>query len=250
MTVTPVGMRCPECARDRTKVKRPTGAPTRSDAPATYALIGLCVASFLVQIATGGTLFDGGGGWSREGSLFGPLVAEGEPYRIVTSAFLHAGIIHLGLNMFILYLLGTMLEPTIGTPRFAALYAVSLIGGSTGALLLEPDAATVGASGAVFGVMAAAFFIARDRGLDQLASQVGILLVLNLVFTFRPGISVGGHIGGLVVGAIAALAMLAIQRNRLPRPGLLQVLAFAAVGVVALVVALIAAEDSLPPGFG
>ena len=94
-------------------------------------------------------------------------MADGEVYRIVTSGFLHAGILHIGLNMYILYVLGTVLEPGIGSVRFAGLYIASLLGGSFGALLVEPHALTVGASGAVFGVMAATYLVARQRGLRR-----------------------------------------------------------------------------------
>lgn len=245
MTSTPVGMRCPECARQRTRVVNPSGSPGRSDAPATYALIGLCVLSFLAQLATGGDLFRGGGSWSADGSLFGPLVAEGEPYRLLTAGFLHGGIIHLGLNMLILYLIGSMLEPAVGTPRFVLIYLVSLVGGSFVAEVIDPLESSVGASGAVFGVMAAAFIIARNRGLDQLASQVGILLVLNLVFTFRPGISVGGHIGGALAGAAAALLIVAVERRRLPQARAIEMGALVALLALVVVGALLAADATL-----
>ena len=86
--------------------------------------------------------------------------------------------------MFALYVLGTLLEPAIGTARFVGIYLVSILGGAFGALLLDPTELTVGASGGIFGLMAAAFLIARDRGLDELASQIGFFVVINLVFTF------------------------------------------------------------------
>ena len=108
--------------------------------------------------------------------------------------------------MFALYILGTLLEPAIGTARFVGIYAVSILGGSFGALLLDPNELTVGASGGIFGLMAAAFLIARNRGLDELASQIGFFVIINLVFTFSiPNISIGGHLGGLIGGALAAL---------------------------------------------
>ena len=216
MTTTPVGMRCPDCARQKTEVRvNPTGAPGRSDAPATYALIAICVAAFVAELAGGGvSSLDGGGKIIREGGLFGPAVANGEPYRIVTSAFLHAGVLHLGLNMFALYFLGSLLESGIGTRRFVGIYFVSILAGSFGALLMDPNELTVGASGGVFGLMAAAFLIARNRGMDQLASEIGFFVIINLVFTFAiPGISIGGHLGGLVGGGIAALMIGAIERD-------------------------------------
>jgi len=249
MSTTPVGMRCPDCARERTRVTNPVGAAGRSDAPASYALIALCLLSFLAQLATGGELLNGGGRWAAEGSLFGPLVVEGEPYRLLTSGFLHAGIIHLGLNMFVLYLIGSILEPGIGTARFVAIYFVGLLGGSLGALLLDPLQPTVGASGAVFGIMAAGFVVARQRGLDQLASQIGLIVVLNLALSFRPGISLGGHVGGLVAGGLAALLITALERRRVANARTIEILGIVLLGLAAAAGALFAADAGVPDGF-
>jgi membrane associated rhomboid family serine protease len=248
MTSTSVGMRCPECASQRTRVKNPVGAPTRSDAPATYVLIALCVLAFLAELASGGTdALSGGGKLIRDYGLFGPAVADGEQYRIVTSAFLHAGLLHLGLNMFVLYILGTLLEPAIGTARFIAIYAASILGGSFVALLLDPNELTVGASGGIFGLMAAAFLIARHRGLDQLASQLGFFVVINLVFTFSiSNISVGAHLGGLAGGALAGLVITMVERRRPPNAQLIEIGGMVAICVVAVVGALLAADASTP----
>jgi membrane associated rhomboid family serine protease len=251
MTSTPVGMRCPECARQRTRVHRsPSGIATGA-APVTIALIGINVIAYLAELMGGGSsAIDGGGSVIRDFALFGPAVEDGEVYRIVTGGFLHAGLIHLGFNMLALYFLGTLLEPGIGSWRFAALYAVSLLGGSFGALLLDPREFTVGASGAVFGLMAAAFIIARNRGLDELASQIGFFVIINLVFTFSiPNISIGGHLGGLAAGGLAALAIALGERR--PRDGrILEWGAMVALGGVAVAGSLIAAADSVPAGFG
>jgi membrane associated rhomboid family serine protease len=248
MTSTPVGMRCPECARQRTTVRNPVGVAGGGDAPATYVIIALCVAAFVAELAGGGTsALEGRGEVIREGGLFGPAVADDEPYRIVTSAFLHAGVLHLGLNMFALYILGTLLEPAIGTARFAAIYAVSVLGGSFGALLLDPTEVTVGASGGVFGLMAATFLIARGRGLDHVASQVGFFVVLNLVFTFSiPGISVGGHLGGLAGGGLAALIVSRLERGGIANAKPLEAGALLALSAIAIAGALLAAEASVP----
>src|SRR5439155_23835226 len=106
----------------------------------------------------------------------------------------HANFIHILFNMFALSVLGSLLEPGIGTPRFLGVYFVSLLAGSFGALLLSPNEITVGASGAIFGLLSAAFVIARHRGVEQLASQIGFFIVINLFFTFGfAHISVGGH---------------------------------------------------------
>jgi membrane associated rhomboid family serine protease len=218
MTSTPVGMRCPECSRERTQVRRLSGGLSGGVAPATYALLAINVAAFVAELVGGGgsQLAGGGGRVIRDFGLYGPAIEDGEWYRIVTSGFLHAGPLHLGLNMFALYILGTLLEPGVGTPRFLGVYAVSLLGGAGGALLLDPNTVTVGASGAIFGLMAATFLIARQRGLEDLASQIGFYVILNLAFTFSvPGISVGGHIGGLAAGGLAALLIGRAGRPRL-----------------------------------
>lgn len=243
MTPTPVGMRCPECASQRTKVVRGVGEPSLSTtAPATFILIALNVAAYLAEVATGS-----GGFYKIVGSslvfefgLFGPLVSEGEWYRIVTSAFLHEGLWHIGGNMLLLFFLGRILEPGVGTPRFVAIYLVSLLAGSLGALLFTPDALSYGASGAVFGVLGATFIVARGRGVDALASSVGILILLNLAFSFGvPGISVGAHVGGLVAGVLCALLVIAGERGMLGRRHFpAEMAAMTALGILAAIAAI------------
>jgi membrane associated rhomboid family serine protease len=241
MTPTPVGMRCPECASQRTKVVRnPTGPPGQLSAfPATVALIAINVAVFLIEIANGagGLLTEQGSRFVEEFGLYGPSVAEGEWYRLVTSGFLHANLFHIGFNMLILYFLGRLLEPALGTPRFLVLYFASLLAGSFGALLLDPNALTLGASGAVFGVAGAIFIIARGRGMDVIASQIGFLIVLNLLFSLGASrISLGAHLGGLVGGVLCALAIVAGDRGMLgPQRRLLEYAAMVAVAALAVV---------------
>jgi len=246
MTPTPVGMRCPECTKERTKVVRGVGQSSSgfAQAPATFTLIAINVVAYLIEIAAGsGGLNNPGGSVVVNFGIFGPAVADGEWYRLFTGAFLHASIIHIGFNMLLLFLLGRMLEPALGTPRFLLLYFASLLAGSFGALLLSPDSLTVGASGAVFGLIAAAFVIARGRGMDALASQLGFLIVLNLVFTFGASrISVGGHLGGLIGGALCALVIVAGERGKLgPNHRASEYAAMAAVAVISVVGALAAA---------
>ncbi len=244
MTPTPVGMRCPECARQRTKVVRDVGGGSEGfrRAPATFILIGINIAVYLAEIATGGggfqipptdTLFVHYG-------LFGPLVAEGEWYRLATSAFLHANLLHIGFNMALLYFLGRLLEPALGIPRFLLLYFASLFAGSLGVMLLDPNALTYGASGAVFGLIGAAFVLARGRGMNELAAQLGFLIIINLAFTFgAANISVGAHLGGLIGGAVCALAIVAGERGMLgSNRRLVEYAATLAVMVVSIVGAL------------
>jgi len=242
MTPTPVGMRCPECARQRTRVTRGALGPGRYDAPATFVLIALNAAAFLAEIA-GGT-----GGLSGTGSsiitdfgLRGISIADGEWYRILTGGFLHAGLFHIGFNMFALFILGRLLEPAIGTPRFVALYFASLFAGAFGALALtDPLQVTVGASGAIFGLFGATFVIARGRGLNTVASELGFLLLINLALTFGiRGISIGGHLGGLAGGLLCAVIIVAGERGLLGSKRLpVELVAMTLVGVVSIAGAL------------
>jgi membrane associated rhomboid family serine protease len=244
MTPTPVGMRCPECSRQRTKVvQNAGGTPSQFSAfPATAVLIAINVIVFLAEIGAGsGGLSSASGSVYRNFYLLGAGVSEGEWYRLVTGGFLHAGFMHILFNMFALFVVGRVLEPAIGTPRFVALYFASLLAGSFGALLLtNPFEPTVGASGAIFGLFAATAILARGRGMNTLASEIGFLIVINLVFTFSiPGISIGGHLGGLVGGAICALAIVAGDRGKLGSQRLpAEMLVMLAVAVVSVVGAL------------
>ena len=217
MTSTPVGMRCPECASQTTKVRVGRGAfaPDATKMPATIALIAINVIVFIAEVAAGGAgQFSNGGKLIDDAGLRGPDIANGDWWRIITGGFLHAGFLHLLLNMYVLWIAGSILEPGIGTPRFLGIYFVSLIAGSLGALIVDPNTLTVGASGAIFGLMAGVIVVARGRGVEQLASQFGLFVVLNLVLTFSiPGISVGGHIGGLIGGAVAALLVIFVERR-------------------------------------
>src|SRR3954462_9899678 len=223
MTSTSVGMRCPECAKQKPKVRVGQAAfgTTAGKMPATYALIAINVAVFLVELAGGGSLgFSGSGSVIHDAGLRGPDIANGDWWRVITGGFLHAGFIHILLNMYVLYVAGSILEPGIGTPRFLGIYFISLIAGSLGALIVDPNTFTVGASGAIFGLMAAVVVIARGRGVEQIASQFGLFIVLNLFLTFSiSGISVGGHIGGLIGGAVAAGLVLLVERRMSGRAG-------------------------------
>ena len=151
-------------------------------------------------------------------------VAAGECWRLVTSGFLHdpRNPLHLGFNMYVLYWLGTMLEPVLGHARASSgSTSPRCSPGSLGALLLtDPSAATIGASGAVFGLMAAAFVMQRARGINPMQSGIGPVILLNLGITFLiPGISIGGHLGGLAGGALAALAIDNLGAKRRGRAG-------------------------------
>ncbi|MDQ3675346.1 MAG: rhomboid family intramembrane serine protease [Actinomycetota bacterium] len=237
MTPTPVGMRCPECSRQKTKVR--TAATLTGDPQLAYALIAISVVAFVAQVMSGGGIDGRDGTVYNEGALFGPYVAGGDWWRIVTAGFLHAGPLHLLLNMYFLYFLGTLLEPTIGKWRFGVIYFVSLVGGSLGALFMDPNAATVGASGAVFGLMGAGILAMRARGIDPMQSGLGVTLALNLAIPFLipNNISIGGHIGGLLAGGLVGYLTFELAERR--RLALRPVLAACTVIGVAIAVACV-----------
>jgi len=245
MTPTPVGMRCPECSRQRTVVKtlrQPARYPE-----VTLALIAINVVVFLAEgNLTFASSTSGTGGVYLKGALLGSSpfpalagqgVAHGQFWRIVTGGFLHENLLHIAFNMYILYILGQMLEPVLRRLRFAVVYFVSLLTGSLGALLVTPHSLTVGASGAVFGLMGAAAVEMRARQIPIMQSGVGGLILINLVISFTlPGISWGGHIGGLIGGTLAAAAIQLGDRYRqraLALAGCAAIAVGAAVGSVA-----------------
>jgi membrane associated rhomboid family serine protease len=138
-------------------------------------------------------------------------------YRLVTSGFLHFGFIHLAFNMYFLYVLGPMLEPALGRVNFLLLYFASLLGGSLGVVLFDSGGITAGASGAVFGLLAAATVGLWRRGVNPFSTGIGAALILNLFITFAiPGISIGGHLGGAIAGAVCGAVMLAPPYRRGP----------------------------------
>lgn len=189
------------------------------DTPVTTVLIAINIVVFLLAIATGapaGALTSGIQGWVMEhGVFYGPLIANGEYWRVITPGFLHFGLIHIALNMYLLYVLGRMLEPELGSVQMLAVYFASLIAGSLGAMVLEPGTPSAGASGAVFGLMGMALVVAWSRRNRDALQQIGILVGLNLIITFgNSSISKGGHLGGLIGGAICALVLFKLGERR------------------------------------
>ncbi|OBG34210.1 rhomboid family intramembrane serine protease [Mycobacterium sp. E3198] len=197
-----VGHQCVECVQEGARtIRQPRtrfGGRQRSGAPVvTYALIAVNVAVFIAQLAVGNL--------EKQLSLWSPAVADGQLYRLVTSAFLHYGAMHLLLNMWALYVVGPALESWLGRLRFGALYALSGLGGSVLVYLLTTNSATAGASGAIFGLFGATFVVGKRLALD--VRWVVVVIAINLVFTFvAPAISWQGHLGGLVTGVVVAAA--------------------------------------------
>jgi membrane associated rhomboid family serine protease len=234
MVQASVGFHCPDCARAGSQeVYTPATLDRRPIV--TQVLIALNALVFVADLASsgGGALWGSvGSDVSDQGLLVGfgtfdgvtPVgVAAGETWRIITGGFLHAGLLHIGMNMLVLWILGSQLEPALGRARFLALYITSLVAGAFGVLLVSPTAPTVGASGAIFGLLGAAFAAQKARGIDPWRSGIGGLLVINLIITFTiPGISVGGHIGGLVGGLVAGFVVFQLDaRVRSPIPAVL-----------------------------
>ncbi|MBT3247788.1 MAG: rhomboid family intramembrane serine protease [Actinobacteria bacterium] len=257
-----VGFHCPSCAagspieaKNRRRVRRASGDPE-----ATRAIIGLNALAFLWSLINGGSLSGAGGdttldfgllGFGRtrvDGLMTDIGVAEGEWWRLVSSAFLHAGILHIVFNMYLLWMLGRQLEQLHGRSRFVGLYVGSLAAGSLGVMLMDPTALTVGASGAVFGLMAAMFVHQQRRGISPWRSGIGGLVLLNVFFTFgRPGISIGGHLGGLLGGAFLAWALDEMDKKQVSRQR--STLVVAAFTVLCLVASVWAANRWYDPVF-
>ncbi len=216
-----VGSHCLECAKaDRPNI--PTRARywnARQPALVTYTIIAINLAVFAWLVIQEPRAF-GESNRATQGQFDLALredLVDGQWYRLITSGFLHFGIIHILFNMLLLFQLGNLLERAIGRVRFGLLYFAALLAGSAGALLTQPNSLVGGASGAVFGLMAAAFVGLRNRGVNPFSTGIGTVLVLNLMLTFvLPGIAIGGHIGGIVGGAVAGWVMMAPRYRRIP----------------------------------
>ena len=214
-----VGSHCLDCVRAARPPRAERMRRWSAGQPAfvTRALIGINVAVFVWTGTGGASAFGGGNASFRQADLgiARYFLQQGEWWRVITAGFLHFGILHVAMNMLLLFQLGNLLEPVVGRGRFALLYFASLVGGSFGAVVLSPDALTGGASGAVFGLMGAASVALMHRGVNPMQTGIGSTLVLNLLITFAiPGISVGGHLGGVIAGAGVGYIMFDPAVNR------------------------------------
>jgi membrane associated rhomboid family serine protease len=257
MTFGSVGIRCPDhSGRARTTervAQNVQWGSVRSPAIVTKTLIAISVGVYLLQLAQGAPPSGNGGSIYEKGVLvvvnFGsdgqPLgLLEGEWWRLITSSFLHYGPLHLAMNMITLWFVGQMVEQALGPLRYLGIYLVSGLAGAAGALLIgsrselfdpNPMTPTVGASGAIFGILGAAIVLERQRTYVLGGSAV-TLLVVNLAFTFAvPGISIGGHLGGLAAGALCVLVVSHFGRRNAAyaRHDILSYLGIAAVGLLA-----------------
>ena len=237
MHTASVGFHCPACiapqsinhGRKRISARSfARGANASEQSLTTRTLIAVNLFAFLVTLFRGGSLSSGGGdvtidfglvGYGRVLSAFSidyVGIAEGEWWRMFTGGFLHAGFIHLAFNMFLLWMLGSQLERLLGPTSYLILYFGSLLSGALGVMLLAPLALTVGASGAVFGLMGATVVYQLRRGVSPWSNGIGTLLIINLIFTFaRPNISVGGHLGGLLGGLLIGWLIDEMNKKRI-----------------------------------
>jgi membrane associated rhomboid family serine protease len=247
-TFAPVGIRCPDHAgvrrspttrvRPRPVRRAPGVALASGTAPITRALIGLNVVVYLITIVQGhGGLNNPGGHLYVQWVLFGPLVDHGGWYRLVTAMFLHGFLLHIIFNMVALWFIGAPVEQYLGPVRYVGLYFVSGLAGSAGALLQAPLVPTVGASGAIFGILGAMMII-EWQITGRLAGQAMTWIVINLVISFSfSGISWGGHVGGLIGGILIMLSYAhwsdrgRAQYGQIGIPGVLGLLGVAAASI-------------------
>lgn len=179
------------------------GGVTRAGRPVvTITMMAICVAMFAASwVVPKDFIF--------QTFAYAPFLTESEPWRMLTSAFLHSSnFMHIAFNMYALWILGNALEPAFGRVRFLAVYLISALAGSVGVLLLSPiDTAVVGASGAVFGLFGALFVVQRKRGGD--VRQIVVLLLINAAIGFLPGVGIAwqAHLGGLIAGALCTAAI-------------------------------------------
>jgi membrane associated rhomboid family serine protease len=228
-TFAPVGIRCPDHAgaqggKKPMQIKPPTVhraqgvALAAGNAPITKALVAINVAVYLVTVAQGHGGFNNPGGslfdkWLLLGNkvtpagvwAYGDLAHDNQWYRLVTSMFLHGSILHIGFNMYVLWVIGRPVEQYLGTARYIGLYLVSGLAGAAGAVVQAPFTPVVGASGAIFGILGA-MLILEWQVTGRLAGQAMTLIILNLGLSFViPDISWGGHVGGLIGGILITL---------------------------------------------
>lgn len=226
MIVASVGHQCPECVAEGRRTQRQAlthfgGSMAGAHGYVTKALVAINVGIFLLGLALAGNPMARGTVLHEWGAVVGPSrfatedgiyvlslpgVDDGGFYRLVTAMFLHYGWIHLLLNMYALWVLGRALEAALGPLRFAALYLLAGFGGNVACYVFTPNAFAAGASTAIYGLFAAYFVVLRKLGRD--ASSVIPIIVINVILTFTiPGISIAGHFGGLVTGAIAGAGL-------------------------------------------
>jgi len=261
MTQASVGFHCPECSRQGSQQVYSGSRLFKTERPVvTLTLIAINVAVFLAGAAQAGSdLLRSASPFATDYGMIGSGVvvhrnftfefvgvAHGEWYRLITAGFLHVGFWHIALNMVALWFLGSQLEPEVGRVKFAVVYMSSLLAGSLGVMIVSPHSVTVGASGAIFGLLGFALAYQRARGINVWQSGLAMILILNLVFTFGvSGISIGGHIGGLIGGYLCGLILYELTPRMRTHPAVPTLLC-GAVGAVSFIASLVVASGLSP----
>lgn len=228
-----VGFQCPSCVGNTkvSAVQTPVGAPVISQPYVTFTLIAINVVVFLLQLSIG--IDESASQW---GMWPVGIAANGDYWTLMSSAFMHGSFLHIAFNMYVLWIMGPTLERVLGHSRFIALYLLAALGGAVASYVFSDfHSVSVGASGAIFGLMGA--FVVAGRRLRYDITQVLVLLGINLIFGFlQPGIDWRAHFGGLVVGAlVAAIFVFAPRRNQ----ALIQTVGCVAVVAVLILTALV-----------
>ncbi len=227
-----VGVQCVDCVRESSKTipSRRTifGGVARTGRPVvTITMMAICVVAFGLDWAIPKNFV-------FQNFAYAPFLTETEPWRMVSSAFLHStNIMHIAFNMYALWILGSALEPAFGRVRFLAVYLISAFAGSVGVLLLAPiDTVVVGASGAVFGLFGALFVVQKKRGGDL--RQIIVLLLINAAIGFIiPNIAWQAHLGGLIAGALCTASIAyAPAKNRV-------LIQWSGVGIAVVILAIL-----------
>lgn len=247
MTPAAVGIRCPEHSGQAHGIQRVRRTAQRAsvegtDAVVTKTLIAIIVAVYLITVVQGFGINSPGGSFFMKTVLYGPFVANGDWWRLITSAFLHGGLLHIAFNMLALWWIGAPVEHYLGRSRYLLLYFASALAGSAGALLQTPTTPVVGASGAIFGILGAMVIIEWQHT-GSFAGNAMTLIVINLgIGFFYSNLSWGGHIGGLVGGVLSMLALSRFGRGHAVygKPGLVGIAGVIGVGVLSVAVAYLA----------
>jgi membrane associated rhomboid family serine protease len=227
-TQAAVGVVCPECMKEqrkhapRTKPAILTRLGRSGGATVTYGIIGVTFAVYVLQFFLGSSIT----GLLLYAGVYS-YPANFEPWRMLTTALVHGSILHIGLNMYTLWIFGQILEGMLGRGRYFTLYILSALAGSLGVLFLaSPGVAVVGASGAIFGLMGA--FLVIQHRLGGNSTQLMILIGINLVVGFIPGLGIAwqAHVGGLIGGAVIGLIYVQTRRLRDQRLQIMLIVAF------------------------
>ncbi|HEV7134364.1 MAG TPA: rhomboid family intramembrane serine protease [Gaiellaceae bacterium] len=253
MTPAPVGLRCPDHAGSARRGGPRVGGrqlvvprtPLRgTEALVTKALIAINVGIYLITAVQGAGLNAPGGSLWTKMILWGPFLKHnGDWWRLITAAFLHASVLHIAFNMLALWWIGAPVENYLGRTRYVGLYLVGGLAGSAGALVDSPTIPVVGASGAIFAILGA-MLILEWQATGKLGGQAMTLIVINLALNFAfngtgGNISIGGHVGGLIGGILATLAFARWGKGHAAygKLGLAGIAGLAAVGVASIAIA-------------